>query len=1131
MSVERSALNVERSGEAAARSASVDADNPWPGLASFTEDSRAFFFGREKETDELVRLIRRNTLTVLFGQSGLGKSSLLQAGAFPFLRDTDYLPLYLRLDHAPDSPPLAEQVKSALTAAFASAGADAPGFRADETLWEYFHRKDTDIWSAKNRLLTPVLAFDQFEEIFTLGRASEAQRERGQSFLIELADLVENRAPAALREKFDSGELDIARYNFAKPSCQVVLSLREDFLPDLEGLKNEMRSIMQSRMRVKRLNGTQALEIVQKPAPHLLAEGVAERVVEFVAGARGGSTERLAELEVEPALLSVICRELNERRRTLGQAQITTDLVSGNRREILTDFYERSVADLPEAMRTFVEDRLLTKSGFRDNLALETALESPGVTRLLIDSLVGRRLVRIEDRIGVQRVELTHDVLAEVIRASRDERHQRRAHDESVQRERAAREAVQAQLEETRATEQATRHALWRARVIATGCAFLALAAVGSAIFGYLSLRRARAANAQARAAETKALAAADGARRAEERAVEVRRLAEKSRGEAEKLVSFLLDDFYDELAPTGRLSTVGRLAKQAADYYEALPPELRSTATERSRAIALARYGASLVSQGNAGGEDRATPVLRNALELLEKLRAAGDKNEATLIGLLIAQTSLAEGLSASNDAGGFSGMKALLETLRPKLAQPDTSRRFKQVYGEALSFFGFLQDKSYASTEDADSTLAEARQLFIELGAKPLTNLDAASAYAEATFRTSHLTQSQKRRGQQRGGARPTRRESVREARVTAEAVLAKRPADLRALRTRAEAVFDGLNDETTLQERNAESFTDARLEVLEEAEACWAEYLRYDPSNAEAWGSLGRIRERTANQLIARGRVREGAEKIESTLALEREMAVTPALARFVQGWWGTAAEIAALQGNRARTEICLQNMQRMVELRIRQFRPDSTSRVGPQESYHTAVRTVQSRLGDFEAMYRAAQEALVRSESYHPNTDLGRSGKRARANVALRDLAIAALATGRFEEAERARRKIVEDRENDNPWAGANDRAWLALAIFRQGRIEEARQTFQPVADRLAERPRSIDSNLFVRFDYLNALYVRVVLQPADATGAAQRRALLAEGIALCEAQSDEVKAFQWYKSIRARLDQALAESAP
>ena len=453
----------------------VDQENPWPGLASFTEDSRSFFFGREQETEELVRLIRRHTLTVLFGQSGLGKSSLLQAGAFPVLREQDFLPLYLRLDHGPEAPALADQVKTALLTAYENAKADAPAPRPEESLWEYFHRKDIDIWSAKNRLLTPVLAFDQFEEIFTLGRTDEARRDRSRAFLTELADLVENRPPAALRARFESGELNATAYAFDKPSCQVVFSLREDFLPELESLKQEMRSILQNRMRVRRLNGTQALEIVTRPAPALLADGVKERIVEFVAGARGGSAERLTELEVEPALLSVICRELNERRKQLGQAQITVDLVSGNRREILTDFYERSVTDLPEGMRTFVEDHLLTKSGFRDNFALETALEFPAVTRPLIDTLVSRRLIRLEDRGGIQRVELTHDVLAEVIRVSRDSRQQRLAE------------------EKTRGQERANRRRMRLTRAIAAGLL------VGLAGVSWIAWRAVRAEKQQAR--------------------------------------------------------------------------------------------------------------------------------------------------------------------------------------------------------------------------------------------------------------------------------------------------------------------------------------------------------------------------------------------------------------------------------------------------------------------------------------------------------------------------------------------------------------------------------------------------------------------------------------------------------
>ena len=39
----------------------------------------------------------------------------------------------------------------------------------DESLWEYLHGKDFELWSAQNYPLTPVIVLDQFEELFTLG--------------------------------------------------------------------------------------------------------------------------------------------------------------------------------------------------------------------------------------------------------------------------------------------------------------------------------------------------------------------------------------------------------------------------------------------------------------------------------------------------------------------------------------------------------------------------------------------------------------------------------------------------------------------------------------------------------------------------------------------------------------------------------------------------------------------------------------------------------------------------------------------------------------------------------------------------------------------------------------------------
>ena len=47
--------------------ATVNADNPWPGLLAFRETDQGYFQGRQPETEELFRLVMRERLTVLFG--------------------------------------------------------------------------------------------------------------------------------------------------------------------------------------------------------------------------------------------------------------------------------------------------------------------------------------------------------------------------------------------------------------------------------------------------------------------------------------------------------------------------------------------------------------------------------------------------------------------------------------------------------------------------------------------------------------------------------------------------------------------------------------------------------------------------------------------------------------------------------------------------------------------------------------------------------------------------------------------------------------------------------------------------------------------------------------------------------
>src|SRR6185295_7649102 len=58
---------------------------PYKGLQPYTEQDRAFFFGRERDQRIIVSNLYAAALTVFYGASGVGKSSVLLAGAVPSL--------------------------------------------------------------------------------------------------------------------------------------------------------------------------------------------------------------------------------------------------------------------------------------------------------------------------------------------------------------------------------------------------------------------------------------------------------------------------------------------------------------------------------------------------------------------------------------------------------------------------------------------------------------------------------------------------------------------------------------------------------------------------------------------------------------------------------------------------------------------------------------------------------------------------------------------------------------------------------------------------------------------------------------------------------------------------------------
>jgi hypothetical protein len=429
-----------------------------------------FFKGRAREEEELHQLVTSHRATLLLASSGTGKTSLVKAGLLPRL-DVEVLPVYIRLDHSSEAPALGEQVLSALESEAKKRDFEAPPRQSGDGLWERLHRRDVVFWTSRNHPGLPLIVLDQFEELFTLGAADGARGKRSEAFRAELADLVEGQPPAALKQRIEKDPGIAAAFDFRSHRYRILIGLREDYLPEMETLRRRSPSIMDSRFRLGPMNGREALKVVTVEG-HLIGEGVAEGIVHFVAGV--AHDRPLDELAIEPFLLSLVCAELNQRRKKAGASQITRDLLTGSKEEILCDFYDSSMQSVVASERCVLEETLVLETGHRDTRAMAD-LRKQGVSDQSLGRLVDLRLLRSEERGGVPRVELTHDVLAPLVTASRE---RRRRQDEQEQREaeiraqaeRAEAEKLQAEKEReqaqalAKASRRTTRTDRWRGR-------------------------------------------------------------------------------------------------------------------------------------------------------------------------------------------------------------------------------------------------------------------------------------------------------------------------------------------------------------------------------------------------------------------------------------------------------------------------------------------------------------------------------------------------------------------------------------------------------------------------------------------------------------------------------------------
>lgn len=408
----------------------------YPGATPFTTGQQHIFFGRRQDTEDLCRLIRREALVVLYGKSGLGKSSLLNAGIVPaFLEEGVYTPIVIRFGawtEGKTETPLS-LTKAALTEAFQADTFLAALLPGEGSLW----------YHAKNRQLNgggrPLLLFDQFEELFSYPENQVA------AFQQELAELRNTGIPLRFRRRLeaaDAPDLSEAEEDLLESplEARLLFAIRSDRMHLLNRLSDYLPNVLRHSYELGPLAVEDARDAITLPAqaagasfataPFAFSAPAVTRLLTFLRDDQDGG-------RIEGILLQMLC-EHYERKQVEALGHTLLDLPQiGDPNEVVRNYYEEKIRSLPTAQqpaaRLLIEDGLVS-DGEAMRLSLHEAYIAHefGVGKPLLETLVDSRLLRSEPFLrGGYTYELSHDRLVPAVLGARNQRWEEEAHAEA----------------------------------------------------------------------------------------------------------------------------------------------------------------------------------------------------------------------------------------------------------------------------------------------------------------------------------------------------------------------------------------------------------------------------------------------------------------------------------------------------------------------------------------------------------------------------------------------------------------------------------------------------------------------------------------------------------------------------
>lgn len=468
----------------------------YPGAKPFEKEDAQIFFGRDRDTELLRKLVSVERMVVLYGKSGLGKSSLLNAGVLPLLTDYEIIPIRIQAKTEGIAAPLTTALARIEQQLVQNQNFIQQKFGETAPIWAKLKTLQKD----KNPKCV-CLVFDQFEELFT------HEKNGINDFKKALAEAFFENIPQKVREIWENNLTDFTEEEnelLLKPlEIKIILGIRDDRMSFLNELKDVFPNILAKTYKLAPLTRAQAEEAILNPAYKnepifkVPAFDYEDDALDAILNTLSNQAQ-----EIESPQLQIICRHaesLVENKKVTPNASGRIVVQRGDLGEldkIYRDYYLNALTEISneterQNVQTVIEEELIYEPDERRIPCFEKIILDNGVSAATLRWLVNEHhILRSEPNAGGGfTYELSHDVLVKPILEVKKVR--------VAERERLRLEKEKAEAEAALAKEQAQKaelaEALRLARIrtrYAQILAVIAFMVMAIAVFFFLDSRK-----------------------------------------------------------------------------------------------------------------------------------------------------------------------------------------------------------------------------------------------------------------------------------------------------------------------------------------------------------------------------------------------------------------------------------------------------------------------------------------------------------------------------------------------------------------------------------------------------------------------------------------------------------------